>query len=162
MAGANSSRPGRHSARPGGNRPRTHPSPPRTASKPTGRDPVTLPGRRTTPGKGSLRARKKSSHSKRGKTLPASRRGSSLVRSLSDARERWEDLTELLDVTHAALISEKDWALVIEETANVLYRCVLCPMRDEIRWLGKLILETPETAKSLAVFTRTGVCRDYQ
>ena len=92
---------------------------------------------------------------KRGKTLPVSGRGGSLVRSLRDARERWEDLTELLDVTHAALISEKDWALVIEETANVIYRSVLCPMRDEIRWLGKLILETPEEAKPSVVFTRT-------
>lgn len=156
MAGANSSRPGRRSARPGGNRPRTHPSPPPTARKPTGRVPAILPGRRTSQGGGSLRPRKKSSRSKRGKTLPVSGRGGSLVRSLRDARERWEDLTELLDVTHAALISEKDWALVIEETANVLYRCVLCPMRDEIRWLGKLIQETPEKAKSSAVFTRTG------
>ena len=156
MAGANSSRPGRHSARPGGNRPRTHPSPPPTASNPPRRAPATLPGRRTSQGKGSLRARKKSSRSKRGKTLPVSSRGGSLVRSLRDARERWEDLTELLDVTHAALISEKDWALVIEETANVIYRSVLCPMRDEIRWLGKLILETPEEAKSSVVFTRTG------
>jgi len=101
-------------------------------------------------------ARKKSSRSKRGKTLPVSGRGGSLVRNLRDARERWEDLTELLDVAHAALISEKDWALVIEETANVIYRSVLCPMRDEIRWLGKLILEIPEEAKSSVVFTRTG------
>ena len=155
MAGANSSRPGRHSARPGGNRPRTHPSPPSTARKPTGRGPATLLGPRTSQGKGPPRARKKSSSSKRGKTPSVSGRGGSLVRSLRDARERWEDLIELLDVTHAALISEKDWALVIEETANVLYRCVLCPMRDEIRWLGKLILETPERAKSSAVFSRT-------
>ena len=156
MAGANSSRPGRHNARPGGNRPRTHPSPPPTARKPTGRVPATLPGRRSSEGKGSPRARKKPSRPRRDKTLPVSGRGGSLVRSLRDARERWEDLTELLDVTHAALISEKDWALVIEETANVIYRSVLCPMRDEIRWLGKLILETPEEAKSSAVFTRTG------
>lgn len=102
------------------------------------------------------RARKKSPRSKRGKTPPVSRRGGSLIRNLRDARERWEDLAELLDVTHAALISEKDWALVIEETANVLYPCVLCPMRDEIRWLGKLIQETPEDAKSSVVFTSTG------
>ncbi len=34
MAGANSSRPGRHTARPGGNRPRTHPSPRPTVQKP--------------------------------------------------------------------------------------------------------------------------------
>ena len=93
---------------------------------------------------------------KRGQTLPVSGRGGSLVRNLRDARERWEDLAELLDVTHAALVSEKDWALVIEETANVLYRSVLCPMRDEIRWLGKLILETSEEAKSSVMFTRTG------
>ncbi len=34
MAGANSSRPGRHTARLGGNRPRTHPSPRPVAQKP--------------------------------------------------------------------------------------------------------------------------------
>ena len=156
MAGAKSSRPGRHNARPGGNRPRTHPSPLPTARKPSGRVPATLPGRRTSKGTGSPRARKKSSRSKRGKTLSVSGRGGSLVRNLRDACERWEDLTELLDVAHAALISEKDWALVIEETANVIYRSVLCPMRDEIRWLGKLIQETPEEAKSSVVFTSTG------
>jgi hypothetical protein len=153
MASANSSRHGRHRARPGGNRPRTHPSRRSQASKPAGRASVSS---RTSKSK-DRSGPKQAPRSKREKSHPTSVRGDSLLRKLRDARERWEDLTGLLDVTHAALISEKDWALVIEDAANVLYRSVLCrPMRDEIRWLGKLIMETPEEAKSSAVFTRTG------
>jgi len=149
MAGANSSR---RNARPGGNLPRTHLSPQSKASKPAGA--ASVHSRTSKTKDRSLP--KQLSRTKPEKSLPVSRRGGSLVGNLRDARERWEDLTELLDVTHAALISERDWALVIEEAANVLYRSVLCPMRDEIRWLGKLILETPQAAKSSAVFTRTG------
>jgi hypothetical protein len=51
-------------------------------------------------------------------------------------------MSEVVDVTQAAL-EEGDGSLIIESAANVLFRFVLSPMQDEIRWLDELIEETP-------------------
>jgi hypothetical protein len=68
--------------------------------------------------------------------------GESLTRQLRDARERWEGLCEVLDVTQAALEAEEG-SLVIEAAANVLFRFVLSPMREEVRWLDELRVGKP-------------------
>src|SRR3569833_3000753 len=130
MAGVDSSRPGRHSVRPGGNRPRTHLSSRSTAKK------SAVPRSQTSVGEGSRRAHQKSSRSKQDRALPASVGGDSLARQFRDARERWEGLREVLDVTQAALEAEEG-SLVIEAAANVLFRFVLSPMQAEIRWLDE-------------------------
>jgi hypothetical protein len=69
-------------------------------------------------------------------------RDDSLATRLKDARERWQAMCEAVDVTQAAL-EEGDGSLVLESAANVLFRFVLSPMRDEIRWLDELIEATP-------------------
>lgn len=72
-------------------------------------------------------------------------RGESLVTKLKDARDRWEGMSQVLDVTQAAL-EEGDSALIIDSAVNVLFRFVLEPMQDEIRWLDELIEAHPGEA----------------
>ena len=79
-------------------------------------------------------------HTRRRSRLGA--RGDSLATRLKDARDRWQAMSEIVDVTQAAL-EEGDGSLIIESAANVLFRFVLSPMQDEIRWLDELIEETP-------------------
>jgi hypothetical protein len=76
---------------------------------------------------------------RRGTRQPS--RGDSLVRRLKDARDRWQAMSEVVDVTQAAL-QEGDASLIIESAANVLFHSVLSPMQNEIRWLDELIEET--------------------
>jgi hypothetical protein len=54
-------------------------------------------------------------------------------------------MSEVVDVTQVAL-EEGDGSLIIESVASVLFRFVLEPMRDEIRWLDELIEENPGEA----------------
>jgi len=54
-------------------------------------------------------------------------------------------MSEVVDVTQVAL-EEGDGSLIIESVASVLFRLVLEPMRDEIRWLDELIEENPGEA----------------
>lgn len=101
------------------------------------------PPRKTTP-------RKSGSKSSKARTRWRSSqaaRGDSLATRLKDARDRWQAMSEVVDVTQAAL-EEGDGSLIIESAANVLFRFVLSPMRDEIRWLDELIEETPGEAVS--------------
>ena len=97
------------------------------------------PRRKTSPGKSgsnssaTSRTRRRSRHAAR---------HDSLVTRLKDARDRWQAMSEVVDVTQAAL-EEGDSSLIIESAASVLFRFVLSPMQDEIRWLDELIEEAP-------------------
>ena len=68
--------------------------------------------------------------------------GDSLATRLKHARDRWQAMSEVVDVTQAAL-EEGDSSLIVESAASVLFRFVLSPMQDEIRWLDELIEEAP-------------------
>ena len=74
-------------------------------------------------------------------------RGDSLTMKLKEARDRWEEMSEVVDVTQVAL-AEGDGSFIIESVASVLFRFVLEPMWDEIRWLDKLIEETRDESAS--------------
>jgi hypothetical protein len=67
--------------------------------------------------------------------------------SLSDIRDRLEPMCNLLDVVVAAL-EEGDGALIVEQTASVLFNFVVEPMRVEIQWLDKLIEKHSRAAVS--------------
>jgi len=97
------------------------------------------PPRKATPGKSGSKSSAKARTRRRSRQAA---RGDSLAAKLKDARDRWQAMSELVDVTQAAL-EEGDGSLIIESAANVLFRFVLSPMRDEIRWLDELIEETP-------------------
>lgn len=101
------------------------------------------PPRKTRPGKSGSKSSKVRT---RRRSRPAAH-GDSLATRLKRARDRWQAMSEVVDVTQAAL-EEGDASLIIESAANVLFRFVLSPMRDEIRWLDELIEETPAEAVS--------------
>lgn len=101
------------------------------------------PARKARPrGSGSTKA-----GARRRSSVDRSARGDSLTTKLKDARERWEAMSEVVDVTQVAL-EEGDGALIIESAASVLFRFVLEPMRDEIRRLDELIEANPGEATS--------------
>ena len=102
------------------------------------------PPRKATPGNSGSKSSAKARTRRRSRQAA---RGDSLATKLKDARDRWQAMSELVDVTQAAL-EEGDGSLIIESAANVLFRFVLSPMRDEIRWLDELIEETPGEAVS--------------
>jgi hypothetical protein len=101
------------------------------------------PPRKVRPrGSGSTKAR-----ARRRSSVDRSARGDSLTTKLKEARDRWEGMSQVLDVTQAAL-EEGDSALIIDSAVNVLFRFVLEPMQDEIRWLDELIEAHPGEAAS--------------
>lgn len=101
------------------------------------------PPRKARPGKSGPKSSKVRTRRRR---PPAAHRDS-LATRLKHARDRWQAMSEVVDVTQAAL-EEGDASLIVESAANVLFRFVLSPMRDEIRWLDELIEETPAEAVS--------------
>jgi hypothetical protein len=97
------------------------------------------PPRKATPGKSGSKSSAKARTRRRSRQAA---RGDSLATKLKDARDRWQAMSEVVDVTQAAL-EEGDASLIIESAANVLFHSALSPMQDEIRWLDELIEETP-------------------
>jgi hypothetical protein len=102
------------------------------------------PPRKATPGESGSKSSAKA-HTRRRSSVGQSARGDSLTTKLKEARDRWEGMSEVVDVTQVAL-EEGDGSLIIESVASVLFRFVLEPMRDEIRWLDELIEENPGEA----------------
>ena len=101
------------------------------------------PARKATPGKSGSKSSKARTRRRSRQAAPRD----SLGTRLKHARDRWQAMSEVVDVTQAAL-EEGDGSLIIESAANVLFRFVLSPMRDEIRWLDELIEEPPGEAVS--------------
>lgn len=85
--------------------------------------------------------------SRRKSNARQSTRGDSLASKLKELRDRWVAISDLVDVTQAAL-EDGDAALIGESASSVLFNFVLTPMRDETRWLDELIEGIPEGAKS--------------
>jgi hypothetical protein len=73
-------------------------------------------------------------------------RGASLVTKLTAARSRWVEISAIMTMirTGMAKTDGRIISLYSESIARIMFRSVLIPIREEIRWLDELIKDNSD------------------